>query len=368
MIKKITHIKNIILICGILALLGTCISCNNVKHEVFVTWIDTDGTLIESQTVALDYDPTERTLPSDNDSWHYTGWTISQSGNVVVCTAKRVAKKHIIWKDCDGNILNEVFVAENEEIPSYNLPQSDDKWTYERWDQSNDGKQIVYQAVRSPNTNFFIGNVFQIVVKDNKGEPLGSGSGFIINDQGWFITNNHVMEDGYSATAFFDIKDSENGQQYTQLKIIGGVYHDDKKDVFVGKLEGYEKIKGYYNEIDFTEQYTVGENSYSVGYPNSSIKMEINSGKILEEYSDIYSKIDGIFYVLSDSYIAPGSSGGVLVNENFEVIGITSMGLYSDSNKNYYISGGSIPYALFKQHLKNLTDSNILSIPDMYKN
>ena len=148
-----------------------------------------------------------------------------------------LAKKHIIWKDCDGNILNEFFVAENEEIPSYKLPQSDDKWTYERWDQSNDGMQIIYQAVRSPNTNFFIGNVFQIVVKDNKGEPLGSGSGFIINDQGWFITNNHVMEDGYSATAFFDIKDSENGQQYTQLKIIGGVYHDDKKDVFIGKIK-----------------------------------------------------------------------------------------------------------------------------------
>ena len=95
--------------------------------------------------------------------------------------------------------------------------------------------------------------------------------------------------------------------------------------------------------------------------------MEINSGKILEEYSDIYSKIDGIFYVLSDSYIAPGSSGGVLVNESFEVIGITSMGLYSDSNKNYYISGGSIPYALFKHHLKNLAESDILPIPDMYK-
>ena len=95
--------------------------------------------------------------------------------------------------------------------------------------------------------------------------------------------------------------------------------------------------------------------------------MEINSGKILEEYSDIYSKIDGIFYVLSDSYIAPGSSGGILVNESFEVVGITSMGLYSDSNKNYYISGGSIPYTLFKQNIEKLTDSNIQPIYEMYK-
>lgn len=367
MSKVVKYIKSIVLIIVIFALLLSCISCGRKGDEVFVTWMDTDGTLIESQTVKQDYDPTERPLPRDSDSWHYTGWTISQSGNVIVCTAKRVSKNHIVWKDYNGDILNEIFVAENEEIPSFKLPQSDDKWIYERWDQNNDGKHTIFQAVRNPNTDFFIGNVFQIVVKDEKGEPLGSGSGFVINEEGWFVTNNHVIEEGYSATAFFDIKDSENGQQYTQLKIIGGVYQDDKKDVFIGKLEGYKKIKEYYHKIDFAEQYTIGEKSYSVGYPNSSIKMEINSGKILEEYSDIYSKIDGVFYVLSDSYIAPGSSGGVLVNESFEVVGITSMGLYSDSNKNYYISGGSIPYALFKHHLKNLAESNILPIPDMYK-
>ena len=366
MFKRKKFSKRIFLATVFFVLLLQLISCSK-KDEVIVTWMDTDGTLIETKIVDQSYNPTEKSLPTDSETWHYTGWTVTQTGDVIVCTAKRVANNHIVWKDYDGSILNEAFVAENKDIPKFDLPQSSDKWIYERWEQDVDGKEIVFQAVRTPNTDYFIGNVFQIVVMNNDEEPLGAGSGFVINNEGWFITNSHVMEKATSATAFFDIEDSENGQQHTKLRIIGGVYQNEKKDVFIGKIEGYEKIRHHYKEIRFTEQYTIGENSYSVGYPNSSIKMEINSGKILEEYSDIYSKIDGIYYVLSDSYIAPGSSGGILVNESFEVVGITSLGLYSDSEKNHYISGGSIPYSLFKQNLKNVRDSDILSITDMYK-
>ena len=348
-------------------LLFSSFSCTYNEGEIFVTWVDSDGVLIDSKAVTENYDPTERKLPDDNNLWHYTGWTITQSGSVIVCTANRIEKKHVVWKDYNGGTLSEVYVAKNESLPSFDLPKSNDKWIYESWDRNDEDNQIIFTAVRKPNVNFFVGNVFQIVVKDENGDPIGSGSGFVINDEGWFITNDHVMKDGYSAISFFDIIDSENGQKYTQLKIIGGVYHDENRDIFIGKLEGYDKIKDHYSPIEFTEKYTIGEKSYSVGYPNSSIKLEINSGNITEEYSDIYNKIDGIYYVLSDSYIAPGSSGGILINESFEVVGITTTGFYSDSNKNNYISGGSVPYLLFKRNLSNLIEENIKSIPEIYK-
>lgn len=342
-------------------LIFAAVGCNgdDGKNELFVTWMDTDGKLIESQTIKTYYNPSERRLPDDSDLWHYTGWTISQSGNIIVCTAKRVAKTHIVWNDYNGTVLNEVFILEDEDVPSFDLPESNDKWLYEEWKKITETDKIVFQAVRTPKTEYFLGNVFQIIVNDRQGKAVSSGSGFIINNEGWFVTNYHVMDDGYSATAYFDIKDATGGEQYTKLKVIGGVYGDKGKDIFIGKLEGYEKIKSYYKVLTFTEKYTVGEISYSVGYPNSSIKLEINSGKILEEYSDIYNKIDGVYYVMSDSYIAPGSSGGILINENFEIIGITSMGLYGDSNKNYYISGGSIPYVLFKNNISNLNANNL---------
>ena len=102
--------------------------------------------------------------------------------------------------------------------------------------------------------------------------------------------------------------------------------------------------------------------SYSLGYPNSSVSMQINAGLILEEYSDIYSKVNNVFYILSDSYIAPGSSGGILINEDFEVIGITAMGLYADSSKTVYIAGGSIPTFVFKKFLSNLNENNLIPL------
>ena len=218
-----------------------------------------------------------------------------------------------------------------------------------------------------PNPDYFVGNVFQIITNDENGNLVSSGSGFVLNDSGWFITNNHVMNGSSSAIAFFDIKDGSTGNQYTRLDVIGGIYNDTQKDIFIGKLDDYFKIKDYYRNIPFTTNYTKNENSYTVGYPNSSVKLEINSGKILEEYSDIYDKINGVFYILSDSYIAPGSSGGILINEQFEVVGITTIGFYADENKQIYQAGGSIPTFVFTPNITNLKETQLKPLYEIYQ-
>lgn len=420
-------IKRILVFVVAIAIFLGCIACNSNSYDYYVTWKDADGTLLEYAVIDSYYDPSLKDLPLDNDQWQYTGWNIIKSGNTIECTAlrikkvkiqwidadgsilkeeyipasditdnsfslpsdsdewhytewiktttsegliynaKRVPKKKYIWKDADGRILKEEQIVEGQAPSTMDLPDGNEKWNYIEWDSSVENGEHLYTAVRTPNTSYFVGNVFQIVIKDSEGTPLGAGSGFIINDDGWFITNNHVMDGASSAVAFFDIKDKESGSRYTQLNIIGGIFNSSEKDIFIGKIEGYEKIKSYYNNISFTEECTTGEKSYTVGYPNSSVRMEINSGVILEEYSDIYDKINGIYYILSDSYIAPGSSGGILINENFEVIGITTMGLYADDNKQIYSAGGSVPTFVFSSHLSNLDESKIKQLSDIYK-
>ena len=353
---------------GLLLLLCVLLPFSGCGNEtVSVSWFDTTGELIRSAEYAADCDPTEEPLPTDTDIWHYTGWTVSKSGRVTVCTATRVRKTRYAWVDYDGTLLKEAYLTEGEDLPSVILPKNSDRWVYSEWEKNFGNGETVYTAQRVPNKSYFVGNVFQIVVMDASGTPLGAGSGFVINRDGWFITNNHVMEDGYSAVGFFDIKDVEAGAQYTKLDVMGGVYYSKEKDFFIGKLSGYEKIESHYQTITFTEGYEIGQNCYSVGYPNSSVKIEINAGKITEEYSNIQDKINGIYYILADCYIAPGSSGGVLINENFDVIGLTTIGLYADTNKEIYLSGGSIPTLSFRSKLTNLNASAIKSLSRLYE-
>lgn len=424
--KSKARYKKIFLFNLIFLLLLGCTSCSKPPENTYITWINSDGTLIDYITATSDYDPSQKALPPDTNQWKYTEWLIEKTGNRIECIAVRVQKvmvqwldsddhvlkedyvpiseleictlplpedsnewhytewkksatsagyvykaqrvhktKHI-WKDADGTIIKEDYIIDGQEIPSIDLPTGNQKWVYTGWDTQNTETETVYTALRTPNSTYFCGNVFQIVLKDPSGAPLGTGSGFIINEEGWFITNDHVMDGASSAVAFFDIRDSENGRKYTELNIYGGAYHSSEKDIFIGKIEGYHKIKEHYQAISFSETYVAGERAHTIGYPNSSVKMEINSGVLLEDYSDIYSKINGIYYILSDSYIAPGSSGGILINDDFEVLGITTIGFYADDSKKIYRAGGSVPFFVFSSIIENLDELNIKPLAELY--
>jgi hypothetical protein len=135
------------------------------------------------------------------------------------------------------------------------LPSCSDKWVYSDWQKEITANRTTYVTTRSPNIEYFVGNVFQIVIKDEEGDPIGTGSGFVINDEGWFITNHHVMEDAYSAEAYFDIIDVKEGARYTKLEILGSVYDSKSKDIYIGKISNYQKIKEKYKKITFTEDF-----------------------------------------------------------------------------------------------------------------
>lgn len=353
MAKSILKNLALFIACFVFLIL-TLTSCGSID----VTWLDSDGTVLYAESVPQNETIPLKKLPLDNDQWHYTEWRQVVLGkNNVTFWAERVEKSHVVWLDANENILYEEYVLEDD-IPAKPLPQDTDKWHYTNWAETHKDNEYTYVAERELREDYFVGNVFQIVVKDLAGTPLGTGTGFVFDKTGWFITNAHVMEEAYQAVAIFEIRDSATGESFTTLEIKNGSYVHNDKDIFIGKLEGYSKIVSHYKNIAFQSNHSVGDITYSVGYPNSSVSMEIHKGEIENDLSSLYDKLySGISYIASSSYIAPGSSGGILINEDAEVIGMTTLGWFDD-NDNFKL-GAAIEAYNYTNLTSNIKNSNL---------
>lgn len=267
------------------------------------------------------------------------------------------------WYDADGALLHEEKLETKVNSNHYQLPADNEKWDYIEWKDGENKNEFV--AYRIPQNSYFVGNVFQIIVKDLGGTPIATGSAFVFNSDGWFVTNAHVMEDAYYAQAIFNIKNTTSGESFTYLDINKGSYYHLDKDLYIGKIDNYSAIKSHYKEIPTNITYDIGETTYSVGYPLSSTELIIKEGNVTESWSDLYEKLySGNSYICSSSYIAPGSSGGILVNDKLEVIGITTLGWTDNNDK--FISGAAISAFNFNNLLQNPNDKDLISLQERF--
>lgn len=272
-----------------------------------------------------------------------------------------VCEKNIYrWFDADNKLLYEKISDNTIEATYHELPKDDEKWDYIEWRET---AHATFTGYRIPKRNYFIGNVFQIIVK-NLETPIGTGSGFVFNDEGWFISNAHVMQNAYNAQAIFEIPNEQTGESFTYLDINEGTYYNLDKDIYIGKIENYNSIKAYYQSIPVSSNYEIGDTTYSIGYPNSTALLKINEGIGVMEYATLADKLySGNTYIYSTSYIAPGSSGGILVNDNLEVIGITTRGLIIEEE---FIVGAATTTFNFKNLLSNIRNSDLVTLEERF--
>ena len=333
-------------------------ACRVAKMQV--TWFDADGNVLHTDYVLDKSKIVQRDLPADTADWHYTGWKKSETDTLVTFVAEREVIWTVTWLDADGKVLYTEKVFGNAPIPQKPLPPSTDTWAYKEWKEVRQGNHCIYTAVRELKLSYLAANVFQIVVNDASGNPFSLGSAFVINEDGWFITNAHVVKDGSSAWAIFDIPDLAKGDDHTLLSITRGAYVNYGMDLFVGKIDGYAKISKYYKSVGFATSSSVGEKTYSVGYPNSSTFQEIHEGVVQEGYPYLVQQLpSGFTYVFNSSYTAHGSSGGVLLNEKMQVLGINSYG-WTDNMGNFVI-GAALASSNFLPLLSTLGDKDLVS-------
>ncbi|MFV8338009.1 S1C family serine protease [Flavobacterium sp. LB3P21] len=143
-------------------------------------------------------------------------------------------------------------------------------------------------------------------------EQVGTGSGVIISEDGYIVTNNHVIK-GAS-----EIEITLNNKKSYVAKLIGT---DSKMDIALLKIDANEKLP--YTVFANSDSVKIGEWVLAVGNPynlTSTVTAGIVSAKARDlDTSGIQS------FIQTDAAVNPGNSGGALVNTRGELIGINTM-------------------------------------------
>ena len=169
-----------------------------------------------------------------------------------------------------------------------------------------------------------IENIYDaVVVIENyqKNKLTATGSGFIYTEDGYIMTNQHVIDKATDIRVLLS-----NGERIT-AKLIGG---DKYADIAVLQIDK-EKVKKV-AKLGSSEKTKLGDTVFTIGSPMSSayagtVTRGILSGKNrLVEVAIEGKTNDWIMNVMqTDAAINPGNSGGPLCNVNGEVIGVNSL-------------------------------------------
>lgn len=178
-------------------------------------------------------------------------------------------------------------------------------------------------------------------------EYQGMGSGFIINEDGYILTNYHVIEGAKDITVTLS-----DGTEV----IATVVNYDQEKDLAMIKLKEGTKVPAVAELGDSDELYP-GAEVIAIGTPLSKkLAYTLTKGVISGNDRSIETKSGTSVHLLqTDAAINSGNSGGPLVNTKGQVIGINSMKLGSQSMGEATVEG--IGFAIPINEVKSKIDT-----------
>ena len=178
--------------------------------------------------------------------------------------------------------------------------------------------------------------------EEQKRRGTSLGSGFIIDGEGYIVTNNHVIQGAEDITVIL--------RDETQLKakLIGS---DSRVDVAVLKVEPPNKKPLPFTKFGDSDKVRVGDWVIAIGNP-FGLGHSVTAGIISARGRALSDSLDD--YLQTDAAINKGNSGGPLFNADGEVIGVNTA-IYSPSGTNAGLAF-SIPSNLFKQVAEQLRE------------
>ena len=150
---------------------------------------------------------------------------------------------------------------------------------------------------------------------NNQGEKIqkgSTGSGVVISEDGYIVTNNHVIDNADELIVTL------NNQKSYKARVIG---FDKKSDIALLKIDTKEKLS--YIPFGDSDDIKIGEWVLAVGNPYN-LNSTVTAGIISAKSRDLDGDNNIQSFLQTDAVVNPGNSGGALVNTRGELIGINT--------------------------------------------
>jgi serine protease Do len=172
--------------------------------------------------------------------------------------------------------------------------------------------------------------------------PAGLGSGFFINEEGYLITNYHVIE-GETKISVTLFKKTDSGFDKIKFKKVKIVAINPFVDLALLKVEDLGDTKITYAPFAGDDDLKVGQKVFAIGNP-LGLERSVHDGII----STRNRAFEGLVYLQTNTDINPGNSGGPLFDLKGQVVGVTNMG---------YIFMGGLGFAIPISYVKDFVDN-----------
>ena len=235
--------------------------------------------------------------------------------------------------DDDKNRVDNSYGFEFDEIPD-ELQQPDPNATSDDHEVYNSEKPDSYNRYYNPNGTYTSEGVYREIVQSvvsiraslsKDGRQQSAGSGIILTNDGYIVTNEHVITGAYVIQAM-----TTDGEVYDLMLVV----KDTKTDLAVLKMVT-DKKDFKPAQLGNSDDIIIGERVYAIGYSGGVFSNTFTGGYVsgLNRTLQLSQNSYEMNYIQTDASVNPGNSGGPLVNEYAQVIGINNFkytGINSD--------------------------------------
>ena len=174
----------------------------------------------------------------------------------------------------------------------------------------------------------------------------GAGSGIILSEDGYILTNNHVIS-GVDKITVYIMPEEEGAEETTYEATLVGT--SESNDIAVLKIEAEGLNPATFGDSD---QLELGELAVAIGNPMGNVHGSVTAGIISATERELTIDDVTISAIQTDAAINPGNSGGALFDSFGNVIGV----VYAKSSS---VSIEGIGYAIPVNDVKELIDQMI---------